>query len=168
MKVTSNTLYSRHSLVHRDSPTITEHAGSPRVHPRRHRRAAAAAGGCQVMLNGESRADRVQSSIHFSPLISPAHTQCHPAQKNSSERQRRRRRPQSDGSAAHPPSGKKQPTSSARSVHFTQIQHLAADGEHAGCRRIQDRQQVARVRPGLRKVRLWYTIYMSMYMYVYT
>lgn len=107
-------------------------------------------------------------------ISSLLYTQCHPAQKNSLPRQRRRPPPQSDGSAARPPSGKKQPTSSARSVSTPtwisnqKIQHLAANREHVGCRRIQDRQQVARVRPGLRKVRLWYTIYMSMYMYVYT
>lgn len=46
----------------------------------------------------------------------------------------------------------------------TQTQQLAANQERAGCNRIQNRQQVARVRPGLRKVRFCLA---SMYIYIY-
>lgn len=184
-KSPSNTLYSRHSLSHRDSPIITEYARSPRedappppftldVTGGRRRREE---GSCQVDAEWQKSCEpdkRVsKSSIHplslLFHLISPIH-KCHLAPKNSSQRQRRRPPPQSDGSAARLPSGKKQPISSARSVSPCQLgicenpsKNWPANQGYAGCRRIQNRQQVARVRPGLRKVRLWYTIYMSMY-----
>lgn len=184
-KSPSNTLYSRHSLSHRDSPIITEYARSPRedtLPPLSPSTSPAGGGGgrreaAKLMLNGKRvvspTKESLKSSIHplslLFHLISPIH-KCHLAPKNSSQRQRRRPPPQSDGSAARLPSGKKQPISSARSVSPCQLgicenpsKNWPANQGYAGCRRIQNRQQVARVRPGLRKVRLWYTIYMSMY-----
>lgn len=172
IKVTSNTLYSRHLLSHRDSPTITEHARSPfPFHPRRHRRAAGGGGGLPSCA--EWQVLRRQSQvIHFSHPISSLYTM--PSRAEELFAKAEKKAASSVGWFGSSSSKWEEAADlfsqvSPSQFDFTQkIQHLAANREHIGCRRIQDRQQVARVRPGLRKVRLWYTMYMSMHMYVYT